>query len=726
MPDPRSGRDLGMHLDPVRPYLRVEICASLVPGDRLDAGRWYRFLAGLPLAGESWGGASAELSYLDAKGGFQQIHGANALSGVSGSDALTGQSASLSFNRGALAEGLAELMRPMDRVRIEVKHPFAPGGHRWTLFDGLALNLQTSAAAGSGFSSRFSLGCSGVQAMLQNAVFNWQGFIHPGSDILVGAPGVTLFEQLGHVAVPPHLAIRALVESVLATAMGLRVGDATDASGLAVLERGEDQSGAPTQSGYVKFGSQWTSLPSVANPLPWAHIVSQSGQSFWTLMQGLAEPYLHELFVGYRPWPGSEVDVPVLIHRPRPFPGLPGFNDFWSLPEVIHIGGHGQPSLMASTEIRNGARHPNCFHWAGAGVGDASLEAFLTKMAFGWWVSDALVNRYGYAPVGLVTGVAPLVAGSNQAADIRATGDWQAFCSTILENYARQEAPLALLGQRSLQAPFLPVRPGQILVDHSHGPDETDAITGYVVGTSFSLSSSGEAYSLEMGANVDRACRGTGADLYPYTVGALVPDLEQRSYAGKGIGDLGPIPAVGGSVTPPAAQPPAQRAVPSPLDALIPAAAASQGLPGWLLAHVCQQESSMGQNLGPGGKKGVCQITDLAVADLVRVAYKNPDGSPFGSNDRTILKNNLYAAAKYLSMCKAYVTAAGCPAAAPVLWTWVLAAYTNGPGTTNTYGARIAWVPPDTYIGAVDQPTYQRYYSQSAIRTGQAIFGQMG
>jgi len=172
LPDPRRGRDLAFRLDHFRPYLRVEISASIVPGDVTDTNRWYRFVAGLPLAGESWEGASGQLIYLDSTGKRQSMSASNAISSITGQDNFGGQGCSISFLRTALGDGLAELARPMDRLRVEVKHPWAPGNHRWTLFDGLLRDIRTTATAGGGYSSRLALNAGGLQMLLQNAVFN--------------------------------------------------------------------------------------------------------------------------------------------------------------------------------------------------------------------------------------------------------------------------------------------------------------------------------------------------------------------------------------------------------------------------------------------------------------------------------------------------------------------------------------------------------------------------
>jgi len=711
LPDPRRGRDLAFRLDHFRPYLRVEISASIVPGDVTDTNRWYRFVAGLPLAGESWEGASGQLIYLDSTGKRQSMSASNAISSITGQDNFGGQGCSISFLRTALGDGLAELARPMDRLRVEVKHPWAPGNHRWTLFDGLLRDIRTTATAGGGYSSRLALNAGGLQMLLQNAVFNWQGALAPNSDLLTTASGKTLFEKLGRVALPPHLIIRAFVESMLSTTMGIKIGDIDNEAGISLINA--------SASGYFKFGtgSQFASLPSLSNPLPWVHVAGQSGQSFWNLFQRMCEPFLHELFVGYRPYPDCEVEVPVLIHRPRPFPGLPEFDGNWTLgPEMVVIGGHGKPTYMSSTDSRSLARHPNCFHWAGGGLGDASTEIFLSKVAWGWQVSDALVNRYGYAPVGLSTMVAPL--------DPSVVANWSAFCKKILQHYATQEAPLSLMPTRNLGGVFLPVRPGQILVDQSWGPGSSDTLTGYVTGTTFDAQVDGDSCSLNCSVDVERVIRGVDGMGYPAAARALVPDLKRVNYAGDGVGDLGPVPAVNSSYLPPQPLPPTPQTVTDPLAKNIKAAAASQGIPAWVLAHVCQQESSMARD--PAAQTNICQVKSAAVADLQRVNYQNPDGSTFSAADLPDQKKNLFAAAKYLSMCKGYVTSAGCPAAAPTVWIWTLAAYTNGPTTTRTYGAGIGWVPPDSYIGAVSQNVYQRYYSQAAIKNGQANFGWMG
>lgn len=697
----------------LRPFLKVELSASVVPNSALDKDRWYRYAAGLALSpGEA---NSATLARI-VDGKRQVLEGGASLISAQASDSLQGQSASMRFPMTGLAAILAPLVRPMDRLRLTLT---VAGYPDWLLFDGVVRGVRGSRRAGSGWSAELQLNAGGLEAILGGAVFNWQGFVHPASDILQGAGGKTLMEAVGTSAKAPQLLAQAFIESALKSAMGLRIGDVAHDDGLGIMD-------------YVLFptdATQWSSWPDVAYPLPWNLIQAQSGASFWQIVQAISEPVLHEVFVGYRAADsqhGSPTLKPTIVHRPRPFPGVnPKWDNYWKALPVVKVGGSFISNVMGVDDSLSGESHPNAFHWAGMGLGDHSKEAFFSKLFWGWASSDELINRYGYSSTAVVSKLAPIAPG----APIQ---DYLGFAKAHLLHYAGQEAPLSLLRNRSLDAPFMPLRPGMVVEDHTLGDDAASIVTGYVAATDFSIRSSGEGMAMSMGATVIRSLRGTDAAGYPDAVRALLPDLSLKTYAGKDVGAPGPWPAVNGTYVPPAAAPAVPQALDSKIYYAIKAAARRQNIPPWFVAHILHNETGFGRfwgntptDVSAAMKKGMGQITTVAQADLASIGYTNPDGTPFTLADRADVTKNIHACAGFLKRCQSLIEAmpGGFPATGQSYYSWVARAYRFGAAPARTLGASLGWQWPPA---GESYPDYARYWSPDGIKKGQAMWGYLG
>lgn len=702
----------------LRPFVKVELSASIVPNSALDKDRWYRYSAGLALApGEA---NSATLARI-VDGKRQVLEGGASLISAQASDSLQGQSCSVRFPLSGLTALLAPLVRPMDRLRLSLT---VAGHPDWLLFDGVVRGVRGARRAGSGWSAEFQLQAAGLEAILGGAVFNWQGFVHPSSDILQGAAGKTLMEAVGSSAKAPQLLAQAFIESALSSAMGLRIGDSAHDDGLGILD-------------YVLFpseSSQWSSWPDVAYPLPWNLIQAQSGASFWQVVQAIAEPVLHEVFVAYREKVTEESSIggrpgpllPTLVHRPRPFPGVdPKWDTYWKALPVVKVGGSFLSNVMGVDDSLSGESHPNAFHWAGMGLGDHSKEAFFSKLFWGWASSDELINRYGYSSTAVVSKLAPIAPG----APIQ---DYLGFAKAHLLHYAGQEAPLSLLRNRNLDAPFLPLRPGQVVEDHTLGDDTASIVTGYVAATDFSLRSSGDSVSMSMGATVIRSLRGTDAAGYPDAVRALLPDLSLKAYAGKGVAEPGPMPAVSSTYVPPAAAPAVPQALDSKVYYTIKAAATRQSIPPWLIAHILHNETGFGRfwgntptDVAVAMKKGMGQITTIAQADLASIGYLNPDGTPFTLADRADVVKNIHATAAFLKRCQSLIEAmpGGFPPGGQSYYSWVARAYRFGAPGARTLGGALGWQWPPA---GESFPDYARYWSPDGIKKGQAMWGYLG
>jgi hypothetical protein len=695
----------------IRPFLKVDICASIVPDSKMDKGRWFRYSAGVSATpGED---NAAVLDYIREDGQRVNLAGKASLISCSAGDSLGGQSCAMRFPLSGLMVFLLPRLRPMDRVRVTVT---VPGHTDWLVFDGLIRSIRSSRRAGSGWSSEVSITAGGIDTLLSGAIFNWQGFVHPASDILQGAEGTTLVEALGKSAKAPHLLLQAFLESALNSAMGLQIGD-PDEDGLDVLDYALFPQNDP---------KSWGSWKDVAYPLPWSLIQGQSGQSFWAIAQAISEPTLHEFFSGYRKADTESGDEnaplrPALIHRPRPFPGRAEWDSYWLDLPVVKVGGEFSSALMGSDDALSLERRANTFHWGGMGLGDHSTEAFNAKLFWGWASSFELVNRYGYASHSVVSKLSPIAPG----APIQ---DYLQFAKDHLLHFAFQEAPLTMLQTRSVEAVFLPVRPGEVLEDHSLGSDSTKVITGYVVSTDFSLRASGDSVAMSMGATVDRCIAGTDAKGYPDKIRALLSDLKLHAYAGQDAGPPGPHPAVTSTYVPPQPSIEPPPGIPEQVRVAIFKARDTFQIPGWLIGHVLLNETSMGRNLGGGATaaNGIAQITDVALADLVAIGHLNPDGTPFGAADRRDVSKCIHACGRYLKRCQQLLEAmpGGFPPTGADYYSWVCRAYRYGAGSARTFGAANAWRFPDA--GEVGFPDYARYWSPDGVGKGQKVWGWLG
>lgn len=705
------GQSTSMPRTTARPYVRVEVCSSIVPSSRTasgraksDEGRWFCFAAGCGLDRETedfLGGESAVLQG-ESNGSKISFGGPSGIGRVQIRHTLQGLQASVSFRGTDISLRLARLVRPMDRLRVVLIHPLVEAeDHQWTIFDGLLDSCRAGVRGGSSYVASLTLQATGgVRAILSGGTYNWQGFLHADSDLVRSSAGKTLYEKIGREARPPQDVIRAFIESAIKTSMSLRVGDWREEGGLDMLS-------------YVGFSSGfWRGLPGALFPLPYSLIQSQSGLSFWRIAEGLAEPQLHEVFETLEsPSPG-ELERPVLVHRPIPFPGRAALDGIgWESLEVYEIT-RDRALPTQWEETLTGEVHPNVFHWNGAGVMDNSSAYQLHRNAIGFLSSNDLINRFGYHSQDFSSRMGPLAPGKGAA-------DYVSWIQDALEHYGRQQAPLALLRNLRLTAPFYPVRPGMVLVDSSAGDDVSTKVTGYVTGTDFMLEGSADSFSMSMTVEVARAIRGVDAEGYPDAYRDLASDLSRKPYAGKGLGDLPPPPATSATYKPPKKEE-AKRGDAGQFAEAIHGAASEYGFEPWVIAHLLHNETAMGRNMA-GSKKGIAQLTDIAVWELVANSHVNPDGSIFSANDRGDPTKCIYAAAHLLKLSKAALRF-------PTGWTasednpaesWWLRAYRWGAASTNVFGSSNGWRWPST---GEAYPDYRRYWSPAGVKRGKAFW----
>lgn len=687
--------------------------ASIVDGDLNDQDRWYLYRAGVSIGDDGGDPETASLQLVE--GGYVvTLQGASGVTHASASDNFGGQSGSLNFSLSGLGARLVRLIRPMDRFRITV---LVPGYAPWVAFDGTVRNVHAATRAGSGWSASFGVTGAGVQYILGAAIFNWQGFVHPDKTILLATEGQPLMEVLGKSALEPHRVVEAFLKSAMNTAMGIKIGSLTGGAGLKVQE----------YSFFVEKPADYTSWEGVCFPSPWSLIATQGGSSLWDIAMLMSEPVLHEFFVGYRTPPGEQLARPTLIHRPRPFPGTRDYDKHWEVLNVVKVGGPGRPSILSMSEQLSSDRRANCFHWTGIGVGDNSQQAFEGKLFWGWVASHALINRFGYSSHPVHSKIAPIGPG----APIK---DYLEFARVHLLHYAKQEMALPLLKTRSLEGVFLPVRPGDVLEDHTLGSDMGSIVTGYVTATDWSLSSSGDGFVMSAGATVERCLRGTDKVEYPAAVRALIEDTQAYSYT-KGSGESGgampPAPVMDKTYTLPAEKPLKPEPIDAKVESAIKAAAAREGIPTWVIAHILQNETGFGRFWGPtpsiAKRKGIGQITEIALQDLVAHGYTNPDGSLFRSSDRGDVWKGVHATARVLKLARTYleVMPGGYPyfPGVDASWPWICRAYRWGAGSTRTFGNSVGWKWP---VDGEAFPDFKRYWSPQALKRAKELWRYLG
>ena len=694
-----------------RPYVRLELLSSTVPGSAIDTNRWYRFAIGCALADILPGVDEQNASVLQAlEDGtlFEEVGKGGALNHAMAQDAMTGQSANVSFYVTDIIKKILRLIRPMDRLRIVLVHPLVDRPkHEWLLFDGPLRSCHSALHAGDGFSYVLTLGAGGLPMVLGGAAFNWQCFVHPGDDLFPGQVGKTLYDMMKSSAIPAEIFVGKFLKSALYTAMGIKFGDWKNQDGISI-------------ENYVQVSpTEWKSVPNSAIAIAWPLLQSQSMHSFWSIIQSISEPYLHEIFCRYELIGTDTLETPVLVHRPLPFPGKSEYDQRWLALPVFTIGPNDPFPIGIDEEINTDG--PNCVHWSGIGNGDHSEEAFMNKLYFGFVASKYLINRFGFHSVEASSKSAPI----DPKQPIQDTITWT---KDKLEHYGRQIIPTSLMRNRQISVPFLPVRPGTVLEDYSFGPSIDACVTGYITGTSFNLSGSSAGIQMKMDIQVERCVWGTDSALYPQKVRELVDDIELQPYSGPESQNGGFKPRVETSPANTSPQAPdgikKDASVNKYRDA-ITYSANRFSLPKWLIAQILQCETSMGTYAGiinPAVRypRGIAQIIDAAASDCVSAGLTNPDGSLFKLSDRGDPTNCINACAKYLTILQGLLNPG---AQTNDYYSWLLRAYRFGAGATNIYGAANAWTLP----GATDASLsdYSRYWSPAAVTAAKVKWGQL-
>ena len=466
-------------------------------------------------------------------------------------ETMQGHSASLSITLGEIGSVLRPRVLPHDPLRIEL---LAPDG-RWTCaFDGNLSDVRwTRASAADSYRWRLDVTASGLQKVFSEQWLDWQGFIRAeGSSIFPGSVGFSFFQDLakqqGQIPVSDlmRMFITGAVDKFLDFGVrGFRAG-----------------SGNTFQ--FSPNPRDWQSA--------WGLFVFATGNWYlmkqgpiWGLLQGLAEPDVHEFFLTYQPDPNASEyrEIPTLVFRPRPWPGPPASavtakvsgkpaddDSLWRQLDVAYAGAPGGPgaALRVGTS-RSDASRANTFYISLAGASTENPGAMnLTRVALGFRTDENLIKRYGFSARQVSIG-----------SYLKFMADYfDVILPSVLDRVAWQDAPLPFLLDQVRDFPLMPgVHIGTVLEDYSE--NAASPTTGYVISVSHSISGSPKGIQAQPAIGTTRGLEGVTADQYPAAVRALV-NLQRVSY----IDGPGMKEARDTFVAPQHFQPPPENPVPGP------------------------------------------------------------------------------------------------------------------------------------------------------------------
>ncbi len=630
----------------------------------------------------SWEGAKlvvgSDVLFEGAPSGLTAIHT---------SEALEGQSGTLQFGWSPLSQKLAELVRPNDHLRIEFG--YSGEGELRLAHDGFVSSRKRQRQAEArGVRFGLTIAAEGFKKLFSQAVYNWQGALGLGSAVADGIKqAYPAYQELVKDGLfkAPHEIIKAFVT----IALGLD-GKSGPTIQLATAA-------GPVKDGFG-FGT-WKSYYKGTWPYSAERVLTTWSGSYWELLQGLAEPDLHELFLVYGGDPGQEGHR--LVHRPRPFPAG-GDTDDWNALPTLTLGQDGAPSALALMDEVSDASRVNAFHWGAGCFVDGFPSALFYKMDLGWQADQIGMDRYGFAPRQVRSNLNP-AQGSN----------YQKLINEVLKRVALQEAPLHLLGHQSRQydRPIPGARPGTRVEDSSFGSPTTAYLT--TVSHSFQWTEEGLRAATTLG--LARAMDGVKVAGYAGAVASLV-NVQPKQYQDRGDEKAPHQKAMEAHETGRDPEPSRDKggagASGVPYAKEMAAAAARNGVPAWLVAETARKESSLGRNpnykkVNGTGDLGFMQLNtgpSGALADLQARGYKNQDGTPITKDDLLDDKKSIDAGAAYLKVCKDAIKAKGCSESDPNFWRYVSDAYNRGPGTAGNAGQSNGWTNAglSPYGSAVD------------------------
>lgn len=655
--------------------VRLLLEASVVDGDPGDGERYYCLECGF----------SDSADQVRFQVGKRTTFPTLGLLSVDTTESISSeQSASLNFNGASeVAQQLLSVVRPMDRLRIEISR-----GKGWSVaFDGFVSGISSRVLSNSdSYRATVSLAAQGLWKVMVQNWFNWMAAVQPGYDLFYTKQGQSLFKTLSTNAMGGHEIVREFVDTALS------------------LSKLKTREGIIKAGAFFEFGTgwEWQTAFSLAYPMP-SETLSNMRGSLATIIQTMSQPDVHECFCTYRTINGRE--KPTIVFRPRPWPGPEGDDVNWKSLTAHRLVN--EPAARSISSTRNDSQHPNVFHWAQGSATTTGFTAYETKILYGSWVDSRSLYRYGYASRPVAPTMTPLTKiGQEKQAQ------FLGYVNDLVKRLAVQEAPLPELWNRTVQLPLRPgIRAGDVVEEYSMGA----AWTGYVSSVQHHVGA--DPWSGATTLSLIRCYPCTVED-YPNKVRSLV-EIAYRPYVvddSNGAADSATVKAaikMPMDLTNPAATP--VKGV--NYGAGIIAAANTRGVPPWVLAHIMQNESSMGTLSHPDAA-GIMQFREATANDLNSQGYDKPFSYAIAAKDPAV---SLDAAAWYVAKNKRTLDA-NMPItySEEYKWAWAMRAYNKGLTDTLKVGFANNWSFP-----ANDQqrPEFGRYWGPDAVLGGQAKFG---
>ncbi len=436
-------------------------------------------------------------------------------------ETMQGHSASLSITLGAIGGVLRPRVLPHDPLRIEILS--ADG--RWTCaFDGNLSGVQwTRASSADSYRWRLDITAAGLQKVLSEQWLDWQGFVQAeAGKNFPGTAGFSFFHELAKQqgAIPVSDLMRMFISGAVDKFLDFGVRGARAASGTTFQFSPNPRDWQSAWGLFVFATENW-------------YLMKQG--PIWGILQGLAEPDVHEFFLTYQPDPNASEyrEIPTLVFRPRPWPGPPAAavtakvtgapvddDSIWRQLDVVMTGvptGPGAALRVGSS--RSDASRANTFFVSLSGAQDSNPTGMsYERVALGFRMDDNLIKRYGFSS-------RQVSIGSYLKAD---PSYFDVILPSVLDRVAWQEAPLPFLLDQVHDFPLMPgIHIGSVLEDYSENASLPS--TGYVISVSHSISGSPKGLQAQTSVGITRGLDGVTADQYPAAVRALV-DLKMVTY----------------------------------------------------------------------------------------------------------------------------------------------------------------------------------------------------
>ena len=454
---------------------------------------------------------------LDVAGGSFALNGSkpvrigpSGLMTVQTQETFQDQSASLEFAWGDVARALEGMVNLNDILTVKIG---GIGDDLRVAFVGLVSNMAYSAqSTPGGVKKGFTVQAQGIRKLFTQSIYNWQGVLAQGDDVLVSEEALLAFQDLvssGSYQKDPREIIKAFVKIGVANSVHALYQGARIAPG-----------------GLFDFASDgnWASMFDPENyPLTGATINKTWDGDLWSLLQSLVYTDLHEFFWSYGEGEDGN-EKPLLVHRPRPFPyadpsdpdkGASG----WAALDCLTLGKDGMPGALGVMRQRADAGRVNAFHWSQeSGFQDSDPGTPSTKLALGWWADQRGIAKYGFSPRPVRLGVFP-----------RDGEDFMDGLASMLLRVASMEAGLYLMGNESRSyGTLLPgLHVGTALEDWTEGFPST----GYVSSVSHLYKSVNRGISASSTVGLSRCLPCSNAD-YPNAALGLF-SLERVGYSQK-------------------------------------------------------------------------------------------------------------------------------------------------------------------------------------------------